>query len=206
MDGAQQRSEAGRRRAERERRKRMRRRRRILFLVCWFVILIVFLVKIVQMVFFSSPAAEEVMVTETQQQEQSQSQSVVITAEDGLNVREGAGTDQDKVATFSGGIIIEIGEEQDNWAELAAGDYQGNWICTDYIAEVKEVDKSGTIASSTGTIVYLRKGPASDFDTLTRVPDGTEVQATASAKVDGDTWYQITYDDMTGWILASYVK
>ena len=63
-----------------------------------------------------------------------------VSAESGINVREGAGTNYDKIGALAYGTEVRIGSVQNNWANIYFGNH-GGWVCLDYLNVYKVFKK-----------------------------------------------------------------
>lgn len=55
-----------------------------------------------------------------------------VTAESGINVRDGAGTNYNRIGGLAKGADVRIGRVEGNWANIYFGDH-GGWVCMDYL-------------------------------------------------------------------------
>lgn len=67
---------------------------------------------------------------------------------DVLNVRNGAGTNYDKVTAIKKNEVYTIVEEKNGWGKLKSG---SGWICLSY------AEKTGTKTTTTSTVSYFKK-------------------------------------------------
>ena len=54
----------------------------------------------------------------------------------------------------------------------------------------------------TGGTINVRTGPGTDYERITQVSTGKQVQIIGEA----NGWYQITFDATTGWLLGEYLR
>lgn len=139
---------------------------------------------------------------QTEQTESSYSMAIITTAA-GLNVRTGPGTTYPRVTTLSGGTILSTDAEKDNWSQIAEGTYVNDWLCSDYISRLREEDGRATVTKSTS----LYAGPsAANFQTIAPLETEDVVRLLYSAKVGGETWYEVQIQAYIGWIDADSIR
>ena len=83
--------------------------------------------------------------------------SVKVTAQAGLNVRKGAGTNYNIITALKCGTVVTVSKVSGNWGYV--GKY-GGWICLDYTAKVNTTstvksDKVYYIVKSGDTLSYI---------------------------------------------------
>lgn len=139
---------------------------------------------------------------QTEQTESSYSMAIITTAA-GLNVRTGPGTTYPRVTTLSGGTIFSTDAEKDNWSQIAEGTYVNDWLCSDYISRLREEDGRATVTKSAS----LYAGPsAANFQTIAPLETEDVVRLLYSAKVGGETWYEVQIQAYIGWIDADSIR
>lgn len=200
-----------RRRRMREKRRRVRRRRLMLSLVAAGLILFG-LIRLGMFAFSklhgqTGETEQQTQQTETTQQSEEQTESsysmVIVTTSAGLNVRTGPGTTYPRLTTLSGGTILSTKDEKNNWSQIAEGSYTDDWMCSDYVSQLREEDGRATVTKRTN--VYA--GPsASSFQSLTQLADGEVVRLLYSAKVGGETWYEVQIQAYIGWVAADSIQ
>ena len=135
---------------------------------------------------------------QTEQTESSYSMAIITTAA-GLNVRTGPGTTYPRVTTLSGGTILSTDAEKDNWSQT----YINDWLCSDYISRLREEDGRATVTKSTS----LYAGPSAvNFRTIAPLETEDVVRLLYSAKVGGETWYEVQIQAYIGWIDADSIR
>lgn len=72
----------------------------------------------------------------------------VVTANGGLNVRSGPGTNYDRIGGLSNGQEVRIGSVQGNWGDIYFGDH-GGWVCMDYINVTQTFKKPDPVKPTT---------------------------------------------------------
>ncbi len=58
----------------------------------------------------------------------------------------------------------------------------------------------------TGGSLWIRQTPSKKADTVGQLPDRTVIQFTKKQNVSNVTWYQVTYNGKTGWVMGTYVR
>lgn len=122
------------------------------------------------------------------------SKGIVVAKE--LNVRSGAGTDHEQIASLPYGTRVEIMEKNGNWGRVKQG-----WISLGYVF----IDGSNTDNKKDGTVtgdgVNIRSGPGTNYDPVGSLNSGDEVTVLFTLKVGNTTWGNIKQ----GWISMTYV-
>lgn len=129
-----------------------------------------------------------------------------VTATGNVNVRSGAGTGYDVLATML---------KDDTAAYLnASTDVRGiTWYKVNYGGVTGWVSAKHTILGdgSYGSVeltgdAHLRVGPGLTYDSLTIVKTGKVATYLGESSIDsrGVTWYKVEFDGYTGWISARY--
>lgn len=149
-------------------------------------------------------------------------QKMYVSSEDGLYLREGAGTDKEEIRVMTYGEEIEVDKIENGWAHATVDDVSG-WCSTEYLTDKKEDIKieekkaSGTDANKLvqpanvaeqgfhGTIkepdgVNMRYGPGTDYGVIETLPQGTPL---VERGWDAD-WIYVEHDGKFGWISSEY--
>jgi len=129
---------------------------------------------------------------------------------DRVNVRSGAGTAYSKVTTVSRSTVLtSLGTAKDasgtTWYKVKVNGSTG-YIVSTYVSAstTSSVSQKLTV---TGTNVYVRKGAGTSYGYITTVKKGSSYKVLGSAKdKNGKTWYKISINNTTGYIISTYVK
>jgi N-acetylmuramoyl-L-alanine amidase len=131
--------------------------------------------------------------------------------EDGLRVRDGAGTNYSVVATLNNGEEVSITEEQGKWYKISAGLIAG-WVHKDYIAgdapDTQDSETVGTVQPenwtgiSTDNSLNVRNSPGLYGSILGKLNKGDKVSVTGS--VSG--WFRIGFGGIEGWVSSQYIE
>lgn len=78
-----------------------------------------------------------------------------VTANGGLNVRSGPGTNYNKIDAFAKGQVVNVEEEKDNWLRVSQ-QYQ-TWVSADFVKRIEE--KKTYLVKVTGNGVNVRTEP-----------------------------------------------
>ena len=94
--------------------------------------------------------------------------SVKVTAQAGLNVRKGAGTNYNIITALKCGTVVSVSKVSGNWGYV--GKY-GGWICLDYTAKVSTTstvksDKAYYTVKSGDTLSYIAYRYSTTVDKL----------------------------------------
>lgn len=124
----------------------------------------------------------------------------VITAANGLNLRNSPSSSGEKLVTVPKDTTIQILEEQSGWYKITFESHTG-WISADYVSlTTPPVTKKCRIIASNG--LNLRATPSSTGEKLVTIPVDTTVEITE----EQNGWYKISYQSYTGWISNEYVE
>ena len=199
---------------EEERRQELLRRRRFMLSVLLAAIVLFCLIRLGMLAYSAIHSRIDKTEQQAEQTEQIQSEKqteqaessysmAIITTAAGLNVRTGPGTTYPRVTTLSGGTILSTNAEKDNWSQVAEGTYVNDWLCSDYISRLREEDGRATVTKSAS----LYAGPsAANFQTIAPLETDDVVRLLYSAKVGGETWYEVQIQAYIGWIDADSIR
>ncbi|MCQ2445875.1 MAG: SH3 domain-containing protein [Clostridia bacterium] len=127
-----------------------------------------------------------------------------ITASNGVNVRQGPGTEYAKVGAISYNKVVDVIEISGSWGRTKDGGVDG-WFLLDnavYVGSSGGGTGDTKVSYKTTSSVNLRKDPNSSAERLTVIPQGAIV--TVSETRDG--WGKTTYGGYTGWFSLDYAK
>ena len=124
-----------------------------------------------------------------------------------VNLRSEPSTDADSLGILPAGTEMQLNSENDGWAEVSYNGTVG-YVSTEYIKQTSIV-AAGTDGETTGETVTLktndavnmRSGPGTDYDKVTLVPAGTEVEKLG----DSGDWTQVSYNGSTGYIRSDFL-
>lgn len=118
----------------------------------------------------------------------------------GINVRQGPGTKYDAVGSASYGDRLII-KERVQIGETWWGYYEKGWICLDYVyIDGTKGDHAGS-ATVLNDGVNVRSGPGTQFDAVTSVNKGTDIEILFQMEINGKAWGCFS----KGWICMDYV-
>lgn len=142
-----------------------------------------------------------------------------------VNVRAGAATYHARVAQLQKGDKVTVLSSEDGWYRISMDNGQLGYVSADYIQldtpattpTSSETASSGTSSEPgsftvsplddtgliTGSYVNLRQEPSTDSSVLSLIAKGTVVRVTGSVN---DAWYQVTYNNLTGYVDADYLQ
>lgn len=129
---------------------------------------------------------------------------------DVVNVRSGAGTSYSKVTTVNRSTVLtSLGTAKDSsgtvWHKVSVNGSTG-YIISTYVS-ASTTSSSTSKLTVTGTTVYVRKGAGTSYSYITTVKKGATYNVLGSAKdSSGKTWYKISINNTTGYIISTYVK
>lgn len=155
---------------------------------------------------------------------------VTNTDGDSIRVRAGAGTQYERITSVNEGDILAVvdGPAQDsvgiNWFKVDTAGGTG-WVMSEFLtgkdnpagsqpqtppaAAPSGPTLSGfaRVANAGGDPVRLRTEPSRNGEVITKFYEGTSAAVKDGPKVDSEsiTWYQISANGYTGWMMAQYL-
>lgn len=139
---------------------------------------------------------------------------VGMVIEEGLNLRDGPGTNYVSIARMGAGQNLTLVEQFQGWFLVEYGDQYG-WVTHDFLTivdgVVDRVPVSQTIPdpnpSLTGSVlenaVNMRKGPGSAYERVGSVNSGSQVALLAKHK----DWFKVQLDNGTkAWVFSDLLK
>lgn len=132
--------------------------------------------------------------------------TMYVTANSGLNVRSGPGTNYKIVSGLSKGTKVIVYEEKSNWAKIGTD----RWVCSDYLSDTKPggttptpVPEPTEYKSWTGRVtakssLNIRKGPSTAYPIVGRYTYNTKITIIG----DMGGWYKTN----KGFVSAQYVS
>ena len=136
-----------------------------------------------------------------------------ITA-DSANVRNGPGTNYDKVAELSAGTPLQVLAQYEGWYQARSNDGRMVWVAAellsldaivaDFLPEATTIPapppaKVGIVAEEQ---LNLRDGPGTNYVGMTKLDTGAQLDLLARY----NDWYQIqTAEGRVGWVLGQYL-
>ena len=134
----------------------------------------------------------------------------VITAANGLNLRDNPSSSGEKLVTIPKDATIQILAEQSGWYQTTYETKTG-WISAEYVSLIPSeasdpppaappAPKKGKSTAANG--LNLRATPAAAGEKITTVPGGTLFEIIE----EENGWYKISFDSHTGWVSGEYVE
>ncbi len=128
-----------------------------------------------------------------------------LTTDDGVNLREGPGTDFRILSQLPAGAPAEVLAEQDGWYHVFTPWESSGWVAAGYFqltpapAEPVQPQRLGT-ASAVGR-VRLRSGPGTEYPGIQTLNDGAVLEVLS---LEG-SWYSVRASSgAVGWVAAEY--
>jgi uncharacterized protein YraI len=133
-----------------------------------------------------------------------------VTANGGLRLRFGPGTNFEVLTTIPDGTRISLLDSVGAWVRT---EYDGKdgWVSAEYLTDAEPAeqyadsseDKSSEYAyvAADGGLLRLRSGPGTNFEVLAAIPDGTRISLLDSV----GAWVLTEYDGKSGWVSAEYL-
>ena len=123
-----------------------------------------------------------------------------------LNVRAGARTDREVVATVTSGTSLTILDETGDWYKVKLANGTVGWAVKSYITKGSSIAASTSFprtAHVTATSLNIRSGVRTDREVVATISQGTQVTLLSSM---GD-WYKVKLADGTiGWAVKDYIS
>lgn len=122
---------------------------------------------------------------------------------DALRLRESADASSTILATASKGTAVVVLEDAgNNWYKV---DYQTveGYMLGDYltVSTTADVTIGYGVVSTDGATLNMRSGPATTYDKVATLSNGTVVSIVGIA----DGWYKISYNNATGYVSSEYM-
>jgi uncharacterized protein YgiM (DUF1202 family) len=124
-----------------------------------------------------------------------------------LNVRSAPYTTVSILGTLEvGDTVVITGKTSNNWYRINFGGQSG-YVSTVRVKlntsyTVEPMDEIGTVYVDDATPLNVRTGPATSYDRIGTLSNGTIVTITG---IVNDSWYQIFYNSKVGYVYASYI-
>jgi len=126
-----------------------------------------------------------------------------------LNIRSGPGTDNKIIGKLPADCFAFIIEEKSGWTKISTGSIKEGYISSDYLFTPQEVmsicDREQLISAYvTATVLNVRSGPGTWYDTIGKVKKGQNYPASLGKSYKD--WIAITLSDGTiGYVSSQYV-
>ncbi len=142
-----------------------------------------------------------------------------ITADEGVNVRSGAGTSYDIVMSLAKSTVVDVKSSKKagdgyTWYKISFEGKTG-WVRGDLLSINNSSSSSGTVKTYTDTEATvkakpganMRTGAGMSYDLVEMLPTGTKVTVLKSKKAkDGYTWYKVKHKSKSGWVRGTLLK
>lgn len=144
-------------------------------------------------------SADYVDYTPAQQKSEDAQPTASINGSD-VNLRSGPSIDYLVIAKMNLGDEIILHATQDDWCYVTYGQLKG-YVSAQFVSVdgLAVLEPRGIV---TGNDVNVRTGPSTDYEVIARVSAGKIVDLVSL----DDGWYKITFDDITGYISADYIR
>ena len=139
---------------------------------------------------FGGQSGSSVTITET---------ATVMTSGGGLNLRETASTAARVLASIPNSAPVGIVERGATWCRVQWHDLTG-YVMTSYLSFADKPTEV-TLYVDTPSGVNLRQAPSTDSAILIGIPRGAAVTAIGTS----GAWRQVTYNGLTGYVMAQYL-
>lgn len=115
-----------------------------------------------------------------------------------VNVRDGAGTQYQVIATAYAGGRIKALEQSNGWTKVELADGRVGYLSSDYIRIDSSNGQKGYVK---GTVVNVRDGAGIDYKVIGTVTYGQSLDVTGSE----NGWFSIAYNGATGYVFGEYI-
>jgi N-acetylmuramoyl-L-alanine amidase len=133
-----------------------------------------------------------------------------MVTDNGLRMRDGAGTSYSVIDTLSKGQEVKIIDTSGSWVKVSSGSQSG-WVHKDYIAsgnaqstntETLQVNAEEWTGVSTVDSLNVRSSAGLNASILGNLAKGSNVSITGSLT----GWYRIDFGGSTGWVSSQYIE
>ena len=124
-----------------------------------------------------------------------------IVTVNGLNIRSGAGTNNNAVGSYNYGDRVEF-TEKTTVGDAQWGKTNKCWIAMGYVYMDGTKSSDAVNGTVTGDVVNVRSGPGIGYQVVGSVRSGDKVEVLAQFKYGNTTWGCLS----NGWVSMDYVK
>ena len=127
----------------------------------------------------------------------------VSTGVGGLNLRETADTDASILCTIPKGGQVTVQIRASAWCKVTYGQETG-YVRTQYLTFTEPAQEQSClryVVTPSGGL-NLRETPSADARVMGVIPRGTQV----TVEQEQDGWCQVTYEMLSGWVMARYLQ
>lgn len=120
-----------------------------------------------------------------------------------VRLRAGASTSTPTLGILFKGTEVKGLGKNGKWILVQLSDGTQGFVSSKYLVASGSSEPQKDIAKVTGTWVYMRKGPSTDYGDIMLIKQGTKVtvESTANAK-----WWLISYNGKAGYMYSKYLQ
>jgi uncharacterized protein YraI len=132
---------------------------------------------------------------------------LLLNADVKLNVRNGPGVLYDVIGTIKPGDIYTVMGKEGNWYLIEFGGQAGYVVdhlvtVSGAIQPISQTELNSGVDFTTLNRLNMRAGPGTGYQVLTVLPLGITISVIG--RVPDNSWYQVIYRGMTGWVSGRY--
>lgn len=121
-------------------------------------------------------------------------------------MRKGPGTNYGKIKSITIGVQVNVSTIQGNWARVKHNGDIG-YVSMKYLKEVDTVITIDPVMLVTTGKIWMRESAGTSGKQILVIPADTKLMCSGSTKKVGETtWYQVAYNNRTGWCSGTYLK
>ena len=118
-----------------------------------------------------------------------------------LNFRKGSGTQYEIIAQLEHGSTVVVESTENGWSKVLYCGQEG-YVSNAYLKELQTASVALGTGTLTGDMVRFRTQPSLDSETIAQLKKGSNVEVIG---ISGD-WYQVNYQNRTGYLYRDYVS
>ena len=119
--------------------------------------------------------------------------TMYVTANSGLNIRSGAGTNYSIVGGLSKGTKVTVYEMSNGWARIGSG----QWVSAQYLTDSTQSAQTKTMYVSANSGLNVRTGKGTNYRIIKALPKGTKVtvyeESNGWARIGDGQWVSAQY-------------
>ena len=140
----------------------------------------------------------EVVVPSQPTENNTMNKVMYVTANSGLNVRSGAGTNYAIVGGLSKGTKVTVYEMSNGWARIGSG----QWVSAQYLTDSTQPAQTKTMYVSANSGLNVRTGKGTNYRIIKALPKGTKVtvyeESNGWARIGDGQWVSAQYLSSNG--------
>ncbi|SFD57208.1 N-acetylmuramoyl-L-alanine amidase [Lentibacillus persicus] len=135
-----------------------------------------------------------------------QAEEAFITT-DNLNVREGPGTNFNRIDQVNTGDRFPIRSQSEAWIEIEIDDGRSGWVSSEFVT-IDNVADNDAVSTSEKTITikhkntHLRKGPSSTYDIAGYANAGEKFDVIN----ENEDWLEVTNEEQSGFLFKGLIE